>query len=53
MLKILDAIPDWRHRRRGGDSLARAILWDLAVTSVGFLMAVVAVLLTVQGFLID
>jgi hypothetical protein len=39
--------------RRRGDPLLRAIVWDLLITTAGFLMAVTAVLLTMQSLSVD
>ncbi len=39
--------------RGAGDPLARTILLDLLITSAGFLMVVVAVVLAVQGLSVN
>jgi hypothetical protein len=44
----------WRRRsRRRRDPLLRVIGWDLLVTTLGFALAVTAVLLAAQGLSID
>jgi hypothetical protein len=43
----------WRRRSRRRDPLLRIIGWDLLVTTLGFALAVTAVLLAAQGLSID
>jgi hypothetical protein len=56
MMKLFDAqARHWieRERSSSGDPLARQILWDVLITTAGFVMVVVAVVLTVQGLSIN
>jgi hypothetical protein len=56
MMKLFDArAGHWIERKRpsSGDPMARQILWDIVITTAGFVMVVIAVVLTVQGLSIN